>query len=634
MIPWLQTNWRSQKVTAQHLIIGGGLSAISAVLATLLWGFQFGVSNNEYHTMIVYKIAEGLTFAGDAMAATLDQYASVFWWLLGYLSKLIPPIPLFCGFFILSRFGLNMGLGLIVMALSGKKGGLFPWVFAAGITCASGFLYGLPLGADPVIETYLSQTYFSIGICLISLALTLLYHQNWSAFFLGIAYNINLMQANFLCGLLLMLWFIQAAGTWRTRLLASLKTFGLAVLVAAPTVVWVGSSIIQASPVPSLSGQALADFAKYNFPYHFFWSFKTFWTQLNGLAIPGLLLLLVILSKISHPIRPAFPHQKEIGIAAFVLLGYIVVGAIGIETIPSRILFQLHLFRSDVLGFTILIVSLVAWGGNICVRYPSSRLCSMFWVTLLVTIFHRFVFSGLILASIVLFIVIDQYAHKYSSPLRWMVGGSYLLISVFLFWKGKIQESIFFLIAGSLMLSEEQWLERWRIGVLAGMVMWGLWGNLTDYRQRVDFQQSAYQMENTQINQLARMAYTLTPSESLFLIPPIYLCRASLHRGVYLSMKDGSAYLWKKGAELEYLRRLRVVGITYTPGQPYQRERVYQEFLEHLPSSLPQVKAEGVTHVILPKIALKKSPSELLAEYGEFVFMTIDMAINQLLLTK
>ena len=93
-------------------------------------------------------------------------------------------------------------------------------------------------------------------------------------------------------------------------------------------------------------------------------------------------------------------------------------------------------------------------------------------------------------------------------------------------------------------------------------------------------------------------------------------------------MKDGAAYLWQPGFEQEFLRRLQVLGIVYTPGTRFQNNQVNQEFEDNLPSSLSKAKLEGVSHVILPKRLVYRDTANILIENKDFYVLTIDNALK------
>ncbi len=90
------------------------------------------------------------------------------------------------------------------------------------------------------------------------------------------------------------------------------------------------------------------------------------------------------------------------------------------------------------------------------------------------------------------------------------------------------------------------------------------------------------------------------PRDAVLAVPPgIESARPFLRRSIYVTLKDGAAYLWNPGYEVEYLRRLSVLHVPYTPGRRPDLRSADREFVRYLPESLPVLEAEGVTHVLL-----------------------------------
>jgi hypothetical protein len=144
---------------------------------------------------------------------------------------------------------------------------------------------------------------------------------------------------------------------------------------------------------------------------------------------------------------------------------------------------------------------------------------------------------------------------------------------------------------------------------------------------------SHVETDQTEIRALAQTVSDKVPKNSLFLIPPWYDVRPYLKHGVFVSMKDGAAYLWAKGYEMEYIRRLRVLGIPYTPGVPYNVNEITKYFFSNINDVLRDARREGVTHVILPKEifanASSASAGSSIGESGDFIVLDIDNALKQ-----
>jgi hypothetical protein len=134
-----------------------------------------------------------------------------------------------------------------------------------------------------------------------------------------------------------------------------------------------------------------------------------------------------------------------------------------------------------------------------------------------------------------------------------------------------------------------------------------------------------------EIRLLAGNVSRKVPANALFLIPPWYEIRPQLKHGVFLSMKDGAAYLWDKGYEFEYIRRLNVLGIPYTPGIPFDESEVKQYFINNINNTLASAGKEGVTHVILPKtmfsLSSNTSAGHAIGESDNLIVLNLDNAV-------
>lgn len=623
-------------------------------MATRLWGFEWGASNNEFHSIVVNRIAHHTPYAGDALAASMVGFTSFFWVAAGWLCKVFPEYPVMLLGYLLCRFLLVVGIASLVAAFCSERKGLLPWLFAAAITLTSGFIRGLPLGADPVIAQYLSQTFFSVGLCLLALSLTLRRKLVWSAVILGVAYNVNAMQANFAVGIVFALWAVFLVKTRSSGFRSILKAVLVFAVTAMPTLAWLALSFRRPAAAKELSGTALAAFARFSYPYHYFWSVKTPLERADGLAIPALLLVLVWALSLGYPARRESekPDSREVErprtdtdgrVIAAVLAGYIAIGVAAVDWLPSRLAFQLHLFRSDALGYCILISSLGALllspyplrcaplpvqGGGLPAESAIGRLSvrhesQTCWVLLLLllVVIHSFSLAALVAAILVLETFNPKLPRALRAPAAALLRLGLIAIVVALLLKGKTESGAFLaFVTGALIFSGS--LGRWwgRIGIVAlcGYVLFvqaGLW--------KVTERGRGFRA----LSRMAAVARDLTPPEACFLLPPSANCRTQLQRGVYEVLKDGAAFLWEKGFETEFIRRLAVMGIAYTPGRPYNRREIELAWIRGLNRSLPSVKKEGVTHVILPEHIVPPQARTLAATEG-YRLLAIDAAIE------
>ena len=572
-----------------RVLLAGILCLSSSILACHLWGFKYGIINNEYHTIIVDKISMGIRFPGDAFAVSMENYFSPFWYIVAQCTKIFPTPIVFLTFYAVAWVLLNAGVSSLIAALTVKKNWIFPWVLGSYATLSVGFIMNLPLGFDPVIAPYLSQTFLSVGLCLLSFSLTLEKHYSWSAAVLGVAYNINAMQTNFMLGILVVIWFISCRAEGKTNYYLFLKYFVIFMILASPTLIWIITVIMKPPAVDFLSGWALYDYAKFYFPFHYFLSVKLPLQIIDGIAISVIPLLITVYNKYLGGNKIRVACEKELLIASIISSGYLIAGIFFSYYIPSRFILGLHFFRSDAIVFPIT-------------------------ASILLAIFINNVTNDKDLLPIYIAVPIFFLNHYISV--------SFLIILLLLtvrYIKGRhYNESI--AVRNSL-----QHLTLTSISIVLLILYMAIF--FFNHKKQHDLYWRQFDYKNAEIDRVAQSVSEIVPRDALFVIPPIYYIRSHLHRGVYLSMHDGGAYLFKKGFEIEFLRRLQVLGIRYTPGISRNDETVTKEFQENIHPALLRLKTEGVTHAILPSSTIKNFPSSSIFQTENFIVLDIDNAI-------
>jgi hypothetical protein len=568
------------------------LSLASALAAVALYGFRFGVNNNEFHAVILYKIAFGLRFPGDAMAASLDNFLSPFWWLLGRICRWTDPVRVCAIFFVVGRLLFTIGLSMVIGVLSGRW--RLAWLLGSLAALGPGFTMLLPLGADPVMGEYLSQTFVSPGACLLALAFVLGRRDRAGAAILGAVYYVNAMQANFVLGILVLVW-LSAPGSLAERLKRTAACVSTVVLVSLPTWLWLLAIARQPAPPASLSGAALAGFASFYYPYHYFWSVKTLTDKIGGVGLPLIVAMLALGRSVDR--RDGETRTQPLLLAAATLLGYIGAEVVGSRLWPGRFLFDLHLFRSDVIGFSLAVALAAALAARapLSVESPTGALR----VLVLGALVSGHINASLPLAALLLAVELD---HAWPGRIgRLALTGGALLAAgagAASLLRGPANALLLGCGAGASLLGARPWRPfRALVPLCVLLVCLGKW---LDLHPSADVAAEQQRQRDAEISDLARALRHKVDEGALFAIPPVYAIRPELARGVFVSMKDGAAYLWKPGFEIEFLRRLAVLGISYTPGVPWDPDRVEREFENALPASLERLRREGVSHVILP----------------------------------
>ncbi len=583
----------------------------SAVVSMLLWGFRYGIRNNEFHIVLVETAARGVVFANDAMASTMRDYVSIFWLVVAYLSSYLPVEGVFCFFLLIGRILLIAGVALIIRGLFKEASWLKAASSASVVTIASGFMVGLPLGADPVMGDYLSQTFVSVGICAVGIGFAFNGRHLLSAVILGAAYNVNAMQANFALGIAAIIW-IEASIRERSFLLFP-KAFLIFLLIASPNLYWILSVTGAKATGPYLEGAEIADFTRYIFPFHFFWSVKSISQKVNGVSLALLPLALSIASIAFKEARLKLDNARWLLIASVISLLYIFAGAVGAEAFPSRFILQLHFFRSDVLIYLIAasaLISLILKNAG-----KKDNLLAVMLFALAAFLAHQF--------HVALLIFIWAVVMEKKSPIcRWAAILAPVIIVIYglaLAYTGRFFGVPMALAAVFLAIFKDR-----NVALQAAISFFIVISvSFSYYMERAVVGKEGPSLSD-EIRVVAKEASAKVPADAAFLIPPNYTVRPFLKRGVFVTMKDGGAFMWAKGYELEYIRRLKLLSITYTPGKFYDEEKVSEEFISGLGSSLPAMKGEGVGYAILPRTALKNAPQDLIAESEHFLAVDIN----------
>jgi len=571
-------------------ILPAFLGLLTSLAAWLLWGFKFGIFNNEFHSIIVNRIADGIDFPGDAMAATMGNFPSPFWRLVAHCARYAPEEAVFLAFYVSAWALLYAGVSSLIAALAEEEHRFVPWLVGAAVTLSGGFLMNLPLGADPVMMPYLSQTFVSTGLCLLSLSLAIGKRHMGSAAVLGIACNVNAMQVNFMLPVLLASWVIDARLDGRNGLLrrvGNLLVFGL---LASPALFRIASVVLEKPPGGSLSGWALYDFVKFYFPFHFFLDFKNTSQIVNGVALPLIPLLLAFSGRFLGDHRFRIRGEKIMEAASALFFGYLLAGILFSFHFPSRLILGMHFFRSDAVLFPAAVAMLSAALMN--ETRHDRNLVPMLGAALAAVLFQYFAASLALLVAIAAVKFLKERHPALCGPsgypaLYRALCGAFLLLLAPL------------AVAESVAFKKEHD---------------GNWKGLND--------------ATAEMERISRAASKAVPRDALFAIPPACYLRTHLRRGVYVSMHDGAAFFWKKGYEIEYLRRLRVCGIGYTPGVFRDAGRVTDEYLKNLPASLSRLKREGVTHALLPSFTIGRPPGGPVIRTENYVILGIDDAIR------
>lgn len=573
-----------------------------AVLAYLLWGYSYGILTNEYHITLVLKSAGAFPFHGDAMADTLGGYASPLWFAISRVVGLFPISALFFAGFVFSRMIFAWAIGSLAASfLTDPQKMRLAWMVGAISTVAFGWIVPLPVGGDPVLGPYFSQTFLSIGLLAWSIAMALRKKWNGSALILGLAFNVNIMQSALACGIIGILWFSMAIPLRKINVIRFGKTVGICCLVALPGLFLAIRSMLNSTGSDFLEGQQLSDWARFWLEGHFFASGRSF---LRILSMFSLLLLPVVLL---HQFEDRTLRRRAI-VAVMVPTALTLFQMLFAGVAPSRVLFQLHLFRSDVLAYCL--VTAMAVGLAIQARRKDQHEFVSSVTLALLLLAGGFLQAMVIAISSLILNVPNQRTTQIQqgfSVLLLLGGGVWSLQSGV-----KVSGVLLILTCVSLVfkvIDSRGWFFHVLVilSVVVGLVNnWLFWKNVWVQNNFA----TQYGEQTPHAKQLRAFGDS-TPVNAVFLLPPSVNARPFLRRGVWFNFYDGADFLWRKGAELGTLERMKALGIRYEPGARVDLDSMDTQWYAGLCQSLPKVAQAGVTHVVIPDAKNKSAPWSL-----------------------
>lgn len=573
-----------------------------ALCAWMLWGYSFGILTNEYHASIVLKAIGSSTFQGDLLASTLDGYASPLWVLVGWLARWAPLEPIFLAGFLLSRslFAWSMG-SLAASWTDDPARRRWAWCGGAVSTLTTGWLVGLPVGGDAVLGPYFSQTYLSVGVLLLAFASAIQGRTIRSAALLGLAFNLNIMQSLLAAACLVVLWML---GTSRAGPRQTLRTLATATsttaLLALPAGWMTLHSLTSSHGDLHWTGAQLAHWARFWLAGHFFLDARL---PRQAIAMASLLLVPALLAW-----RSPWPAIRRQAIALAVPGILVLVQILVVSLAPSRLLFQLHLFRSDVFAYCAAVGLAIAHLSQ--ARWSQDRHTGLLGAVL-----------GLLLngahfqAAVAVLILLAVPRERGDRPraIAWVLalaGAGGCAWSVL---NGMRGAGLMLLVGIAYAMSPRGGGTPRSTWVVLGVCLLLVFRSMFRFAILTWYSHSPVVRlgERTlHARQLVEFGNAL-PSESVLLVPPTANTRPFLRRGVWFSFYDGASFLWRKGAEVEVARRMAVLGIRYSPDERVDLDSLRSQWYAGLCSSIPVAAGEGVTHVVLPDPSAAEAPWSL-----------------------
>jgi|GEM_PF-1139914 len=306
------------------------LVAWAAVVSAFITGYlgQQGATL-VFSLVLVHKLNNPDSYPNDPFAETGYSYASVYWYLVAGLARVLDLEHVLLALFIVVRLalaGAALWLGRIMFPNSHKA-----WI--AALLAIAAVPTPVVGNGDP-IKPFAEQTTTSVVALLFSLGAFL--QRRWwlSAFCFGLSLSLNLMYALF--GATYLLGFTLAAKeyrlAWREWLPAALG----ALLIGAPGIYLVAQAALR----PVAEPQAVWQAAELGFTLHFF-------IDLYPIALHGLLLIFaattLFVAQRTHFVNPQ--TRVFITIATVIALSWYVIAWLVATVLPSISVLRLHPIR-------------------------------------------------------------------------------------------------------------------------------------------------------------------------------------------------------------------------------------------------------------------------------------------------
>jgi len=287
-IPMEQTGAVSKAATA-------ALFLWLAIASLFLTGYRhiYG-GNHAYQLLLVQRLNDPTLYPNDPLAETAFSYASVFWYVVAWLSHVIDLSVVLFVFFLINKF-MFLFAGFRLARTFFPDSRYAPIVGMAAMATFPQLLFG-----DGYPTNYTQQS--SLSIAAIFLALDALLNKRWLSFALwfGLAVNLNLMFAVFGLTYMAVSWLIQLRGSNPTDFLGRTVTATLGgLLIGAPSIYLVRRAATHAEYDPLSVWQA----AELFYPYHFYPQTWEIPKQLLALTLAVGVIFVVYRFRSASPVR-------------------------------------------------------------------------------------------------------------------------------------------------------------------------------------------------------------------------------------------------------------------------------------------------------------------------------------------
>jgi hypothetical protein len=497
--------------TRQSLYIYGFVFCIASILIT---GYAVYIENQALQIPLVHWINNPSLYPHDLFTETLRYYASPLWYLVAFVSRIIPLEPLLFGLFVLERLLVIFAAGYLAYTFAPKSKLA---VVGAMATFALG-LSGPTLGGNQLVINYFEQTGLSIPFFLLAFAAFYQKKSGLVAVWMAIGFNCNSMFGVYALTYLGAVFILDVS--YRSHWKKWLLSFVLFLLLAAPAIFLTLAAFGRKAGNETLWYIA----SKVRFPHHLF---PLTWNKIE-FGKYGVLIFLVLtfLYQNRHQFRQLFDNCKIWAGVSFLWLIYAFIAAYVAKS-PSMLV--MHPGRALTLWYGVASIALV----SVCaVKLETTKGTQ-----------RRAFLLGIFIASILIW-------HPIIGPYILAVGLMVLAIKPVWYWlldRGNSNRLALLLTISVLVFGLSQLNNNWRKT-----------GNLTA---------AIIQKPSSNIEEIAIWAKKNTPLDSVFLVNyglEWQQFRAQSERPVFMNWKDGSAILWDRSFIEPWVERLNAIGLDIT----------------------------------------------------------------------
>ena len=318
-----------------------------ATISVFLTGYRhiYG-GNHAYQLLLVQKLNDATLYPNDPLADTAFSYASVFWYVVAWLSRVLDLSIVLFLFFLINKF-MFLWAGFRLARTLFPDSRYAPIVGMAMMATFPQLLFG-----DGYATDYTQQS--SLAIAALILSIDAFLNKRWIIFalWIGLAVNLNLMFSIFGLTYIAASWLVQLRGSRLADLVTKpvAATLG-GLLIGAPGIYLVRQATTHAEYDPLSVWKACELF----YPYHFY---PQTWEIPNQLLA---LLLAIGVIFVVYRFRTASPVGLHLVAWTGVASGWYLAASLNPLLIHWLPLLHLHPVRALVLWQLVTVIFLVSF---------------------------------------------------------------------------------------------------------------------------------------------------------------------------------------------------------------------------------------------------------------------------------